>query len=160
MCRPSIIVTFLLLLLGLYRKVQAYSVLTRQALIDAAWEMSIRPLLVKRFPKATNNEMRQAHGFAYGGSIMQDIGYYPHSSHFFSDLLHYVRGDGFITAMIRDSRDLNEYAFALGSLAHYAANKTTRPPHRGEILRCRCSIRSCRSNTATSSPMKTIQLRT
>jgi Zinc dependent phospholipase C len=119
---PSIIATLLLLLLGFSRKVQAYSVLSHEALIDAAWEMSIRPLLVKRFPNAADTEMREAHGFAYGGSIIQDIGYYPHGSHFFRDLLHYVRGGDFITAMIRDSRDLNEYAFALGSLAHYAAD--------------------------------------
>jgi hypothetical protein len=77
--------------------------------------------------------MRQAHGFAYGGSIIQDIGYYPHGSHFFSDLLHYVRGGDFITAMIRDSRDLNEYAFALGSLAHYAADNNG---HGASVINC------------------------
>jgi hypothetical protein len=103
-------------------KVQAYSVLSHEALIDSAWEKSIRPLLVKRFPTATDDELRKAHGFAYGGSIIQDMGYYPRGSHFFSDLLHYVRGGDFIIAMIRDSQDLNEYSFALGSLAHYAAD--------------------------------------
>jgi len=118
----SIITTLVLLLLGSHTEVQAYSVLSHEALIDSAWEMGIRPLLRKRFPRATEDELRQAHGFAYGGSIIQDIGYYPYGSHFFSDLLHYVRGNHFIMAMIRDSRDLNEYAFALGSLAHYAAD--------------------------------------
>src|SRR6476661_79144 len=117
-----IIITLLPLLLGFSVKVQAYSVLSHEALIDSAWEKSIHPLLVKRFPNATDDDLRQAHGFAYGGSIIQDIGYYPHGSHFFSDLLHYVRGGNFIIAMIRNSRDLNEYAFALGSLAHYAAD--------------------------------------
>ena len=122
MCRQSITAMLLPLLLGLCMKVQAYSVLSHEALIDAAWEMGIRPLLAKRFPNVTDDEIRQAHGFAYGGSIIQDIGYYPHGSHFFSDLLHYVRGGDFIIAMIRDSQDLNEYAFALGALAHYAAD--------------------------------------
>ena len=117
-----IIATLLALLLGFCMKVQAYSVLSHEALIDSAWEMSIHPLLVRRFPNTTDDELRKAHGFAYGGSIIQDIGYYPHGSHFFSDLLHYVRGGDFIIAMIRNSRDLNEYAFALGSLAHYAAD--------------------------------------
>jgi hypothetical protein len=110
------------LLLGSRTEIQAYSILSHEALIDSAWETGVRPLLVKRFPSATEDELRQAHGFAYGGSIIQDIGYYPYGSHFFSDLLHYVRGNNFINAMIRDSRDLNEYAFALGSLAHYAAD--------------------------------------
>jgi hypothetical protein len=122
MFRWSIIPMLVPLWLGLCMKVQAYSVLSHEALIDSAWEMSLRPLLVKRFPNATDDELRKAHGFAYGGSIIQDLGYYPGGSHFFSDLLHYVRSGDFIIAMIRDSRDLNEYAFALGSLAHYAAD--------------------------------------
>jgi hypothetical protein len=66
--------------------------------------------------------LRQAHGYSYGGSIIQDIGYYPHGSHFLSDLTHYVRSGDFILAMLRDSKDVNEYAFALGSIAHYAAD--------------------------------------
>jgi hypothetical protein len=41
---------------------------------------------------------------------------------FFSDLAHYVRSGDFVVAMLRDSKDLNEYAFALGALAHYAAD--------------------------------------
>jgi len=122
MFHRSVIATLVPLLLGSCMKVQAYSVLSHEALIDSAWEKSIRPLLVKRFPNATDDELRKAHGFAYGGSIIQDMGYYPRGSHFFSDLLHYVRGGDFIIAMIRDSQDLNEYAFALGSLAHYAAD--------------------------------------
>jgi hypothetical protein len=53
---------------------------------------------------------------------MQDMGYYPFGSHFFTDLAHYVRSGDFVQALLRDSRDLNEYAFALGALAHYAAD--------------------------------------
>ena len=100
----------------------AYSVLTHEAIIDSTWDSGIRPLLVKRFPTCTADELREAHGFAYGGSIIQDLGYYPFGSAFYSDLTHYVRSGDFIANMIRDSQDLDEYAFALGALAHFAAD--------------------------------------
>jgi len=104
------------------RPAVAYSVLSHEAIIDAAWDTNIKPLLLQRFPDATPDDLREAHGFAYGGAIIQDMGYYPHGSIFFSDLAHYVRSGDFIVALIRDSKDLNEYAFALGALAHYAAD--------------------------------------
>src|SRR5437660_6446159 len=100
----------------------AYAVLSHEAIIDAAWDTNIKPLLLKRCPDATAEDLREAHGFAYGGAIIQDMGYYPHGSIFFSDLAHYVRSGDFIQALLRDSQDLNEYAFALGALAHYAAD--------------------------------------
>lgn len=100
----------------------AYSVLSHEAIIDSAWDTNIKPVLLKRFPDATPDELREAHGYAYGGAIIQDMGYYPHGSIFFSDLAHYVRSGDFVIAMLRDSKDLNEYAFALGALAHYAAD--------------------------------------
>ena len=100
----------------------AYSVLSHEAIIDSAWDGNIKPLLLKRFPDATEEELREAHGYSYGGAIVQDMGYYPHGSIFFSDLTHYVRSGDFILALIHDSKDLNEYAFALGALAHYAAD--------------------------------------
>lgn len=99
----------------------AYSVLAHEAIIDSAWE-KIRTLLLDRFPNATADELRAAHGYAYGGSLVQDLGYYPHGSRFFSDLTHYVRSGQFIRALLRDAQDMNEYAFALGALAHYAAD--------------------------------------
>jgi Zinc dependent phospholipase C len=100
----------------------AYSVLSHEAIIDSAWDTNIKPLLLKRFPDATADELREAHGYAYGGAIIQDMGYYPHGSIFFSDLAHYVRSGDFVLALIHDSKDLNEYAFALGAMAHYAAD--------------------------------------
>jgi hypothetical protein len=101
---------------------RAYSVLSHEAIIDAAWATDIRLLLLKRFPNATHDQLREAHGYAYGGAIIQDMGYYPHGSMFFSDLAHYVRSGDFVLALLRDSRDLDEYAFALGAMAHYAAD--------------------------------------
>lgn len=100
----------------------AYSVLTHEAIIDSAWDANIKPLLLKRFPAATPDDLRKAHAYAYGGCIIQDMGYYPFGSHFFSDLLHYVRSGDFVVNEIAASQDLDEYAFALGSLAHYAAD--------------------------------------
>jgi hypothetical protein len=102
----------------------AYSVLTHEAIIDSAWDASIRPILLARFPRATPDELRQAHAYAYGGAIIQDMGYYPHGSKFFSDLTHYFRSGDFIQALLRDSQDLNDYAFAIGAMAHYAADNS------------------------------------
>ena len=99
-----------------------YSVLTHEAIVDTLWDASIQKMLVKRFPMATPEELEQAHAYVYGGCILQDMGYYPFSSKFFSDLTHYVRSGDFIVALIRESQDLDEYAFALGALAHYAAD--------------------------------------
>lgn len=108
--------------LGIALPLYSYSVLTHEAIIDSAWDQNIKPLLLKRFPNATPDDLLHAHAYAYGGCIIQDMGYYPFGSHLFSDLLHYVRSGDFIMNEIALSQDLNEYAFALGSLAHYAAD--------------------------------------
>jgi len=100
----------------------AYSVMSHQAIIDAAWEGEIKPVLRKRFPKASQEEIDRGQAYAYGGAIIQDLGYYPYGKPFFSDLTHYVRSADFILAMLRDAQDVYEYAFALGALAHYAAD--------------------------------------
>ena len=99
-----------------------YSVLTHEAIIDAAWKNGIKPLLLSRFPNATPDELLQAHAYAYGGAIIQDLGYYPFGNRFFSDLTHYVRSGDFVLALLEESKDLNEYAFALGALSHYASD--------------------------------------
>src|ERR1043166_4330550 len=116
-----------LLLLFLVPATSAYSVLTHEAIIDSTWDSAIRPLLLKRFPAATADELTQAHAYAYGGCIIQDLGYYPFGSKFFSDLTHYVRSGDFILNLVRDSQELNEYAFALGALSHYAADNHGHP---------------------------------
>jgi hypothetical protein len=106
---------------------QAYSVLTHQAIIDSVWKNDFKPLLLKRFPGASEEQLREAYAHAYGGAIIQDMGYYPFGSKFFSDLAHYVRSGDFVQALIEESRDLNEYAFALGALAHYCADNIGHP---------------------------------
>jgi hypothetical protein len=112
-----------LLLLFSAPVVSAYSVLTHEAIIDAVWDSSIKGLLLERFPDATGEDLTKAHAFAYGGSIIQDMGYFPFGSRFFSDIAHYVRSGDFILSLIRNSQDLNEYAFSLGALSHYAADE-------------------------------------
>ena len=101
---------------------RAYAVLAHEAIIDAAWETHIKPLLLQKFPNATEEDLSRAQAYAYGGSIIQDMGYYPYGSPFFSDLTHYLRSGDFIDALLRDAKDLNDYAFAVGSLSHYAAD--------------------------------------
>jgi hypothetical protein len=101
---------------------RAYSVLAHEAIIDSAWDSVIKPQMQQRFPAATPDELKNAHAYAYGGAIIQDMGYYPFGNKFFSDLTHYVRSGDFVAALIRDSADLNEYAFALGALSHYCAD--------------------------------------
>ncbi len=100
----------------------AYSVLAHEAIIDSAWEISLKPLLLQRFPNSTPEQLKEAHAYAYGGSILQDMGYYPFGSQLFTDLLHYVRSGDFVLNLLRESADLNEYAFALGALSHYASD--------------------------------------
>jgi hypothetical protein len=104
------------------RPAQAYSVLSHQASIDSCWTPYIQPTLQRRFPGGTPDELRTAKAYAYGGSIMQDMGYYPFGSHLFTDLAHYVRSGDFVQNLLREAKDRNEYAFALGALAHYAAD--------------------------------------
>ena len=116
-----------LLLLFPVSTASAYSVLTHEAIIDSTWDSAIKPLLLQRFPLATADELTQAHAYAYGGCIIQDLGYYPFGSKFFSELTHYVRSGDFVLNLIRDSQNLNEYAFALGALSHYAADNDGHP---------------------------------
>jgi Zinc dependent phospholipase C len=117
----TLVFCIILLLVG-PKPSHAYSVLAHEAIVDSAWDEAIKPLLLKRFPQATLEDLRTAHGYAYGGCAIQDMGYYPFGSKFFSDLVHYVRSGDFIEALLRDSQNANEYAFALGALAHYAAD--------------------------------------
>jgi len=104
-----------------------YSVLTHEEIVDLLWKDQLQPLLRKRFPQATDEDLREAHSYAYGGSVIQDMGYYPFGNKYFSDLVHYVRTGDFVSALLEQSSDLNEYAFALGALAHYASDNSGHP---------------------------------
>ncbi len=112
----------LLLLLCLPARSPAYSVLTHEQIVDLVWLDHIRPMLLERFPGLTEDQLRQAHAQAYGGSLIQDMGYYPFGNKNFSDLVHYVRSGDFVINLLREAHDVNEYAFALGALAHYVSD--------------------------------------
>ncbi len=105
----------------------SYSVLTHEQVVDLLWKDQIQPLLLRRFPGSSADALREAHGYAYGGCVIQDMGYYPFGSAYFSDLVHYVRSGDFVLALLKDATDLNEYAFALGALAHYASDNSGHP---------------------------------
>src|SRR5882762_9215550 len=105
----------------------AYSVLTHEEIVDLLWLDEIRPLLLKKYPGLTEQQIKEAHAYAYGGAVIQDLGYYPFGSADFSDLAHYVRSGDFVLAMLKGSQDQNEYAFALGALAHYTSDITGHP---------------------------------
>src|SRR5580765_6988702 len=115
------------LLIGVPIMCGAYSVLTHEQIVDLVWKDDIQPLLLQRFPGSSAEDLRKAHAFAYGGSLVQDMGYYPFGNKDFSDLTHYVRSGDFIIKLLDESNDLNEYAFALGALAHYSADNMGHP---------------------------------
>lgn len=117
----------LLALLVLAQVVNGYSVLTHEQIVDLAWKDQIAPLLMKRFPATSPEELKKAHAFAYGGCVIQDLGYYPFGSHQFSDLVHYVRSGDFVQNLLTESKDVDEYAFALGALAHYSSDTNGHP---------------------------------
>ena len=114
-------------LFGFVPQADSYSVLSHEQIVDLAWKDHIVPALRKRFPNATADELKQAHAYAYGGCVIQDMGYYPFGNHHFSDLVHYVRSGDFVTALMREAHTLDEYAFALGALAHYASDTIGHP---------------------------------
>ena len=116
-----------IVILGLAQVVNGYSVLTHEQVVDLAWKDHIAPLLMKRFPQTTPEELKKAHAFAYGGCVIQDLGYYPFGSKQFSDLVHYVRSGDFVENLLSESKDVNDYAFALGALSHYASDISGHP---------------------------------
>jgi hypothetical protein len=112
----------LLLLLLTGGSVFAYSVLTHEEIVDLLWTTNIRPMVLERYPDLTKEQIKEAHAYAYGGSVIQDLGYYPFGSKEFSELVHYVRSGDFVLELLRQSKDADEYAFALGALSHYTAD--------------------------------------
>jgi hypothetical protein len=109
------------------RGLSAYSVLTHEEIVDLLWADEIRPLLLTRFPGLTEDQIKEAHAYAYGGAVIQDLGYYPFGNREFSDLVHYIRSGDFVRELILESQDVNEYAFALGALSHYASDIAGHP---------------------------------
>ena len=123
---PRFRVLFLLVVL-LPMRSPAYSLLTHEQMIDLTWHDSIVPLLRSHFPNMTEEELDEARAFAYGGCVIQDIGYYPFGDQNFSNLTHYVRSGDFVVSLFRNSHTPDELAFAIGALAHYVGDTIGHP---------------------------------
>src|SRR5262245_50780777 len=122
--RGSIVGLALAIVLATASPLSAYSVLSHEATIDVTWDTLLEPLLKQRFPRASAEDLVRARSFAYGGSVIQDLGYYPFGNKFFSNLVHYVRSGDFVEALLRDAHDLAEIAFAPRALDHYPHDPT------------------------------------
>lgn len=120
-------VALTLVVLAPCRPTLAYSVLAHEAIVDGAWHDAVVPLLRARFPREPMERLMRARAYTYGGSVIQDLGYFPFGSHRFTNLVHYVRSGDFVRALIDDARDVDELAFALGALAHYASDNVGHP---------------------------------
>jgi len=132
-CR--IFMAIVLVVCGASRVCVGYSVLTHEEIVDLLWADQIKPLLLQKYPAASEDDLRVAHGYAYGGCLIQDMGYYPFGNRFFSDMVHYVRSGDFVQALLSEAADLNEYAFALGALSHYAADLAGHPAVNAAVAR-------------------------
>jgi Zinc dependent phospholipase C len=107
--------------------ISAYSVLTHEEIVDLLWADQIRPLILKRYPGLSEEQIKEAHAYAYGGAVIQDLGYYPFGSVEFSNLVHYVRTGDFLLELLAQSNNADEFAFALGALSHYASDIAGHP---------------------------------
>jgi hypothetical protein len=126
-CRAFFALALILLLVVPPQPALAYSVLSHEQVVDLAWNSHIVPLLQRRYPGITPEQIKEAHAYAYGGAIIQDIGYYPFGSKLLSDMTHYVRSGDFVSNLIREAQNPDEYAFALGALAHYTSDTLGHP---------------------------------
>ena len=138
----------------------AYSVLTHEEIVDLLWTDQIQPLLLKRFPGLTVDQIKEAHAYAYGGAVIQDLGYYPFGSREFSDLVHYVRSGDFVRELLLESQDANEYAFALGALSHYASDIAGHPAVNQAVAIQYPKLRAKFGNSVRYAQDKTAHLKT
>ena len=138
----------------------AYSVLTHEEIVDLVWADDIKPLLLKHYPGLSEDQIKEAHAYAYGGAVIQDLGYYPFGSKEFSDLAHYVRSGDFVRELLLESADVNEYAFALGALAHYTSDVTGHPAVNQAVAIEYPKLRAKYGKSVTYAEDKTAHLKT
>jgi hypothetical protein len=138
----------------------AYSVLTHEEIVDLLWKDEICPLLLKRYRGLSEDQIKEAHAYAYGGAVIQDLGYYPFGSAEFSNLVHYVRSGDFVRELLQQSQDVNEYAFALGALAHYASDIAGHPAVNQAVAIQYPKLRAKFGNSVRYAQDKTAHLKT
>ncbi|MGB9234864.1 MAG: zinc dependent phospholipase C family protein [Terriglobales bacterium] len=156
-CRAA---AFLLVVLMCSGGAAGYSVLTHEEIVDLLWTDEIRPLLLKRYPGLSEDQIKEAHAYAYGGAVIQDMGYYPFGSKEFSNLVHYVRAGDFVRELLFESQDASEYAFALGALAHYASDITGHPAVNQSVAIEYPKLRAKFGNSVKYAEDKTAHLKT
>ena len=157
-CAAALFVTIAVLMCS--GTASAYSVLTHEEVVDLLWVDEIRPLLLQRYPGLTEDQIKEAHAYAYGGAVIQDLGYYPFGSKEFSDLSHYVRSGDFVRELLLESHDINEYAFALGALAHYASDIMGHPTVNAAVAIEYPKLRARYGKSVTYAQDKTAHLKT
>jgi len=150
----------LLTILCRAEQIFAYSVLTHEEVVDLLWKDEIVPNLRARFPGLTEAQLREAHAYSYGGSVIQDLGYYPFGNKEFSNLTHYVRSGDFVQEMIRQSRDANEFAFAMGALAHYVSDESGHPAVNQSVALLYPKLRAKYGASVTFAENKTAHIKT
>jgi hypothetical protein len=161
LCLLRIPVAFVLtILLVCSGGASAYSVLTHEEIVDLLWTDELRPLLLSRYPGLSEEQLKEAHAYAYGGAVIQDLGYYPFGSVEFSNLVHYVRSGDFVRELILESQDADEYAFALGALAHYTSDITGHPAVNQAVAIQYPKLRARFGNSVTFADDKTAHLKT
>ena len=52
----------------------AYSVLTHEEIVDLLWSDELRLLFPQRFPSLTEDQPEEAHVYAFGSAVIQDLG--------------------------------------------------------------------------------------
>jgi hypothetical protein len=108
----------------------------------------------------SEDQLKEAHAYAYGGAVIQDLGYYPFGSKEFSDLVHYVRSGDFVRELLLESQDANEYGFALGALAHYVSDIDGHPAVNQAVAMRYPKLRAKFGNSVTYADNRTAHLKT
>jgi hypothetical protein len=158
--RIPVVFVLTILLLGCSGGASAYSVLTHEEVVDLLWTDTLRPLLLSRYPDLSEDQIKEAHAYAYGGAVIQDLGYYPFGAVEFSNLVHYVRSGDFVRELILESQSANEFAFALGALAHYTSDITGHPAVNQAVAIQYPKLRAKFGNSVTFADDKTAHLKT
>jgi hypothetical protein len=154
------VLTLILAILTCSGRCFGYSVLTHEGIVDLLWTSQIVPLLQHKFPDLTADQINEAHAYAYGGSVIQDLGYYPFGSRKFSDLVHYVRSGDFVAELVAQSDDPNEFAFALGAMAHFVADVDGHPAVNEAVSICYPKLRAKYGRSVTYAQNKSAHLKT
>ncbi len=150
----------LAMLLACSHRASAYSVLTHEEIVDLLWTERLRPLLLSRYPGLSDDQIKEAHAYAYGGAVIQDLGYYPFGAVEFSNLVHYVRSGDFVHELILESQTADEFAFALGALAHYTSDITGHPAVNQAVAIQYPKLRSKFGDSVTFANDRTAHLKT